>query len=123
MVALAVVGLIVGLRFEGPDVRTHGGFAIFGVLLGIERLEVGRLFRRVFQTCVHGCGYSGELTPVLYLFCRHRSGTGHGVESAEVHTIALADLGRGCLTVGSQNHLLVYCVRRFLVDLRQCAAQ
>ena len=67
---LAVVLGIVRGGFEGPDVGTHGGFAIFGVLLGIERLKVGRLFRRVFQTRVHRCRDGCELTPVFYLVGR-----------------------------------------------------
>ena len=117
------VGLIVRGGFERPDVRAHGGFATGCVLLRIEGCEISRLLGRVFQTRANRCRDGCELTPMCYLVSRYRCGTGHGVESAEVHTIALADLGRGCGTVGSQNHFLVYRVRRFLVDLGQRAAQ
>ena len=115
--------MVVRGGFERPEVRTHRDLAVRGVLLRIEGDKVVGDLGRVFHTCIHGCRYGCELGAEGCLVGANRSGAGHGVQSAEVHTIALADLGGRSGAVGGQNHLLVHGVRRFLVDLRQCPTQ
>ena len=118
---LPVVRLIVGYLFEAPDVGEHGLFAIRLVLLGDEGLLVCRDLREVFQTCVHRGGDSSEAVAACNLVSRYRSRTRYGVQTADVKTRAVRAGGRG-YTVGSENHLLVTCMRRLFVDLGKCTA-
>ena len=115
------MGLVVGDLLEAPEVGEHGLFAIRLVLLGDEGLLVCRDLTQVFQTRVHRCGDSSEAVAACNLVRRYRSRTRYGVQTADVKTRAVRAGGRG-YTVGSENHLLVTCMRRLFVDLGKCTA-
>ena len=108
---------VIGSGFQRPDVRTEGGLAVGGVLLGEEscvvRVVVGS---RGFDTCVDGSGDSGELGADCNLVGRDGSRAGYGTESTEVDAATIR-AGGWCFAVSREHHFLVACVRRLLVDL------
>ena len=112
---------VIGCRLERPDVRTEGGLAVGGVLLGEEGCVVrGVVGSRGFDASVDSCGDGGELGSYLGLFGGYRRGAGDRAESTEVDAGAIR-AGGWCLTMRGENHLLVLGVRRFFVDLVQRA--
>ena len=108
---------VIGCRLERPDVRTEGGLAVGGVLLGEEGGVVGVVVgSRGFDTCVDSSGHSGELGSYCGLVGRDRGRAGYGTESTEVDAATIR-AGGWCFAVSREHHLLVACMRRLLVDL------
>ena len=108
---------VIGSGFQRPDVRTEGGLAVGGVLLGEESGIVGCVGgSRGFDTCVDSGGDGSELGANCGLVGRDRRGAGYGTESTEVDAATIR-AGGWCFAVSREHHLLVACVRRLLVDL------
>ena len=112
---------VIRSKFETPQVRPHRLLAVRLVLLREEVLLVGRDLRQVLLTGLNGRGYRSK-SLALSQFVRTRSrGAGHALQASDVDAAAVG-VGGLFHTVGSQHHLLVGCVRRFLVDAGECTA-
>ena len=118
--ALRVVGVI-GFATYLPQVRFPGLLAVRQVLLCRVVRLVGRDGLQVLRTRLDEATNLREALTSHELVLRHRSVTGDGTDAAQVNAGAVRVSGL-CHTVGSQHHLLVGCVRRFLVDFGECTA-
>ena len=94
--------LIVLLAADLPEVGLHGLFAAGGVLLCLERSQVGSDVAQVLTTGLDHCCYRGEAVTCPE-FVLARSG-GALYFSAKVKTVAIAALSR-LYAVGCQQHL------------------
>ena len=115
-----MICIISGL-FEAPQVRLHGLFAVGAVLLSLEGGLVGGDLAQVVSTGVDRDRDRCEALTLLQFVCRRSGRAGDGAQTTQVDAgAALA----GCLgyAVGSEHHLLVSRVGRFLVDLGECTA-
>ena len=118
---LAVLGFVVCIAADFPQVGLEGLATSGIVLLCDERCLVLRQGGEIPPASVDRCLNGSKTVTSVELFGRRFAGTGDGTQSAQVQT-GTAGVGRRGYTVGSKNHLLVRCVRRFLVDFGEGTA-
>ena len=107
--------LIVGIAFDFPEPFLEGLATTRLVLLSGEGSLVLREGREVLRTNSNGTGYGYEAVTDADFLLRDRRAAGDGTDSAQVQAGTVGVGGR-CYTVSGENHFLVGCVRRFLVD-------
>ena len=112
---------VVLLTADVPVVRAHRFLTAGVVALSEEVHLVGRDLRQVFTTSIHCLRYCCEALTCVEFVARRQSGTRYGFQSAQVDVVAVGVRGRS-LAVGTENHLLVLRVRRFLVDFGEGTA-
>jgi len=83
-------------------------------LVSTDLVEVARA--RLNQSC-----YRAEALASHHLVLRHRSAAGDGTQTAQIDAVAVG-VGRGSNTVGTEDHLLIGCVRRLFVDFDESTA-
>ena len=94
--------LIVGVAFDHPVPRLHGLLAVGGVLLRVERSDVGSQLAEVVLAGFHRCSDHCEAGVRPYLVRRLWSRALVGLRTAEVHTRTDFALRR-CFTVGTDD--------------------
>ena len=112
---LASMTLIILGELERPEIALHGLFAARLVFLSLEGSLVGCHLGQIFCTCGYSCCHCAETCALFHLLGTRSGATSYGVKSAEVQTCTVR-VGGSCYAVGAENHLLVACVLRFLVD-------
>ena len=113
--------LIVSFSLDFPEPGLEGLATSGRVFLREERCLVLRQGSEVLCAGVDGSLNGAETGTSCELFGRGFTGTGDGTQSAQVQA-GTAGLGGRGYTVGSKHHLLVRCVRRFLVDFGEGTA-
>ncbi len=108
--------LVISISLYHPVPRLHGLFAVGFVLLRVERSGVGCQLTQVVLAGLHRRGYLREAGVRPNFVRRLRRRAGYRTNASDVEAAAVRTLGRG-YTVGSENHLLVCCVRGLFVDL------
>ena len=119
-IALAL-SLVIQIAANLPQISVVRLLAARVILLRQEVRLVGGNQRQVFLTCRHSCAHCRKLRAYSLLVSAQRRGTRYGTQATQVQTAAGVAC-RGSLAVSSQHHLLVGCVRGFLVDSGQCTA-
>ena len=112
---------IIRRQLQAPQIRLEGLFAVRQVLLGDVRLLVLSQRREVLRTVGDGAADGLEALTLGQFVTADRGAAGNRTQTAEVDARTLL-VGRFSLAVGGKNHLLVLCVRGFLVDFGECTA-
>ena len=115
------LALVILLTADFPQVRLHGLLAVGKILLREEVNLVLSDGHEVRRTLLHHRCHRAEAVTSLQLLGGERRGTCNGAQTAEIDTGTVFRL-RCSLAVGCEDHLLVCCVRRLLVDFGQCTA-
>ena len=112
---------IISGSFQTPEIRLEGLFTSRLVALCEVRLLVSGERREVLRTVGDGSADGREALTSCQFVTADRSAAGDRTQTAEVDARTLL-AGRFGLAVGGKNHLLVLCVRGFLVDFGECTA-
>ena len=112
---------IVGITANLPEVSFHRLLAAGLVFLCEVRGTVLRLVLQVVRTFCHRCCNGREAAAGLQLQSRRSGFAGDGTQTSHVDAATIRR-GRFGYTVGGEDHFLVTCVLRFLVDFGECTA-